>query len=137
MTRTPKQTAALRKVATDILARPYSYNQGQWVTECGTAFCIAGHAVANDPEALRSCAYYSSAGHLVFSDNTQYYGERLLGLNDSEAEFLFAAWWTPPTYSRDASLADLARKVHDFLNELADGKSLDDLDPRYNEEDYH
>jgi hypothetical protein len=42
---TDRNWPLLIKVAMQIMKHPETWNQGSWVTPCGTAFCFGGHAV--------------------------------------------------------------------------------------------
>lgn len=122
----------LHAILAEIKANPENWNQKHYAidTECGTAYCIAGHAVRRGaPGALfafaplgRTSAW--TALTVILADgeacSIDDLAAQLLGLNETEAAFLFDSGnrlpaleriiglLTDPGYDRTASYDELA-----------------------------
>lgn len=85
----------LRKVLEHIDAHPEEWYQSSWgihtpQSACGTAFCVAGHAVMLSGEGYTFAPdgeFYDSAELPVHPAEE---AQKLLGLLDEEGDFLFA-----------------------------------------------
>lgn len=107
----------LRKVLDHIDAHPDEWYQATWGIQtersaCGTAFCIAGHAIAMSGEHVVS---FDSGGSMLVDgedyivvegvgevEAPEYIGSRLLGLTSEEADDLFAGNCTREAVQRHA-----------------------------------
>lgn len=90
----------LRKVLDHIDAHPEEWHQSLWGMEtsnaCGTALCIAGHAMVMSGYATsertgvpgRPLEFFTPDGRCVEYTEAEH-GQRLLGLTRAEAEYLF------------------------------------------------
>lgn len=93
-------TEALLEVARRIEEHPETYNQSMWVAglfdlspmglvealsegACGTAYCMAGHAVTVRPDLVQP------------DDSWEQAGARILGLEDDLARAIFSEGWKP------------------------------------------
>lgn len=93
----------LRKVLDHIDAHPEEWNQAAWMTEttCGTACCIAGHAivfdgthtltVANDDVLVDGVSMVRGEDGR-WHDAAAIVGAKVLGLTEDEAGDLFHGW---------------------------------------------
>ena len=124
----------INKVADAIEAHPDRYDQEVWTSDgrwksldvhtCGTAFCIAGWAVAVDH-------WETGAWGRVHSDETDQVARQLMGLTPREGHFLFGPEWLP-----NADMAELdephlrAKHVANALRDIADGASVYDVGHR-------
>lgn len=86
----------LRKVLDHIDAHPEEYDQAVWVNACGTAFCVAGHALRLEGHAIE--LRREEMDGVFPRDNTYLDGELVnihdaardaLGLTNEEAYLLF------------------------------------------------
>ena len=105
----------LRQIADAIEAEPASYDQGCYgdgtldaSSGCGTACCIAGWAVAIDPDAQAALQRrFRSRGELPSGGDIHRLAEQALALPDDIADDLFDPAWTPHIYRiADLSLPD-------------------------------
>lgn len=69
------------KIADQIEQHPETYDQNHY--RCGTAHCVAGHAVA-------------ISGLEMSQWDTEAAARELLGLTDDEGDTLFNMYWRPP-----------------------------------------
>lgn len=106
----------LRKVLDHVTAHPEEHNQSMWGvrTSCGTAYCIAGHALVMSGVQLGwedTADGYGYATVDVTKDGEQIHdaARRVLGLDDVQAYLLF-----DPNNSRDRAWAIAA--------DITDGK---------------
>ena len=90
----------LRKVLDHIDAHPDEWNQSMWATEteCGTAYCVAGHAVAMTEGVIFDEFGYGPAESLCWTDGAQ----KALGVTDDEGLSLFYAGNTRADVQRAA-----------------------------------
>ncbi len=143
MTKTRRDGKLFREIAASLRAQPMHYDQTVWgeeaskdVTEhdCGTAHCIAGHAVE-----LRG---YKSVGQKWRRVRPSEGGkplsivhtaQRLLGLTEDEASDLFSAEWIPAgTVTNNQESADcqlynrrtLALRAATAMERLANGATV-------------
>lgn len=74
----------LRKILDHIDAHPEEWSQANWFTptECGTAFCVAGHAVAMTEGVIGIGGWMEPAS----GEGWQAAGRRALGLTAEEAD---------------------------------------------------
>lgn len=93
MTETTVNVPLLRKVLDHITAHPEEHDQQSWgiKTSCGTAYCVAGHALAMSGVDFRweyqlgaVRAIYTAEGEDVFEA-----GRQILGLDFEGADDLF------------------------------------------------
>lgn len=82
----------LLKIADKIERQPETYNQGEW---CGTACCVAGHALLESGYTYRIGEYVRPDGTLLRLHFSEEAGP-LLGLNPIQARELFRADFKPP-----------------------------------------
>jgi len=83
----------LKKVRDYIAKHPEKYDQSTW---CGTACCIAGHAVALGRAATRKEVDHRLIGSVSLSIDAQ----QLLQLEPSQAHRLFHSSWENVAYGR-------------------------------------
>lgn len=93
----------LRKVLDHIDTNPKEWQQGTWANDCGTAFCVAGHALNMDGQVqntrdgitIQGKALWQSCecedGHRFGDVEIAHCaGMKVLGITDAEADDLFA-----------------------------------------------
>jgi hypothetical protein len=97
----------LRKVLRHIDAHPEEYDQGNFAvrTECGTAYCIAGHACVMSGFRFKWHKNMEQSASLACGVGADPKATELLGLTDGEAEYLF-----DPENDREG-IEDLAMEI--------------------------
>jgi hypothetical protein len=106
----------LNKIATFIETHPRQYNQGNW---CGTACCIAGHALVLGGMVSRKDIVDAGPDSYYVGDlEVQDTAAELLGLASNQTYELFAGNWMGQLFelpTREARAAAAAKLIRQFI----------------------
>lgn len=87
------------RIAALIEDDPGTYDQDEWATDCGSAFCIAGHAVIESRLLVwsrgRRGFFLPSGVEVSLPADVPVLARVALGLNLEESSALFSAYWKP------------------------------------------
>jgi len=84
--------ALLRKTLEHVTAHPEEWDQGRWLSDCGTRGCMAGHAcLLSGARVVSATAYEVQIPGSTVSHSVPYAARRLLGLTLKQANALFEA----------------------------------------------
>ena len=101
----------IRRIAAIIRDNPETYSQAHY---CGTACCIAGHAVWEfgtdaEREAMQmAIESVWACGHYISGQTIHERAQELLGLPEAQANTLFSGAWTPRSDRGIVRAADAA-----------------------------
>lgn len=100
-----RNTELFDKIADAIEAKPESYQQDLVFNECGTAFCVAGHALRLTGEEPQP---YQGSAVLYLHIGWWTRAAKSLGLTEEESDLLFDEEWRPPA---DETVPQALRRI--------------------------